>query len=260
MRIAAIAIVFAGGLLAQRGPSVSPSGFGRVMFPGGGPTGAYTGAASAGAYGSVVFPGGTVPTTPIMPGAPVPSGQRNRGRNQPAIVPYPVFVGGSYYNYDPSQTGFVNYGPGGQAWPTPGQPGFSGSSYVQPVYAPVGEPAAPRQETSPTVVINQYFRQDEAPVTRTSSQGASSSSAVAPATPEAETAAVPLSADMQNIFLIAMTDHTIYAANSYWVEDNTLNYITIQGTENSVSMDLVDRELSRRLNRDRKIAFGLPNN
>jgi hypothetical protein len=55
-----------------------------------------------------------------------------------------------------------------------------------------------------------------------------------------------------------MKDTTIYAASSYWVEANTLNYITLQGNQNQVSMDLVDRDLSRRLNRDRSVAFGLP--
>ena len=66
--------------------------------------------------------------------------------------------------------------------------------------------------------------------------------------------------DKDTIFLIAMKDHTIYAASAYWVEDGTLNYVTIQGSQNSASMDLVDRDLSRRLNRDRKVAFGLPGN
>jgi hypothetical protein len=37
-----------------------------------------------------------------------------------------------------------------------------------------------------------------------------------------------------------------------------LSYVTIQGDQNSVSMDLVDRDLSQRLNRDRHVAFGLP--
>ena len=52
----------------------------------------------------------------------------------------------------------------------------------------------------------------------------------------------------------------IYAAKAYWVEDRTLNYITVQGSQNSASLDLVDRELSQRLNRNRSVAFGLPNN
>jgi hypothetical protein len=73
-------------------------------------------------------------------------------------------------------------------------------------------------------------------------------------------AAPPQQDDFKNVFLIAMKDHTIYAANSYWVENNTLNYITIQGDQNSASLDLVDRELSQRLNRDRKVGFGLPGN
>ena len=48
------------------------------------------------------------------------------------------------------------------------------------------------------------------------------------------------------------------APECWSVEDGTLNYVTIQGDQNSVSLDLVDRELSQRLNRDRRVAFGLP--
>lgn len=251
MRVAAIAVVFlsglgASGLLAQRAPAVSPSGFGRMMFPGGGgPPGAYAGAAAAGMYGVA---SATVLPTPRAnnPVPSTPSNRRSRGNNQTAVVPYPVYVGGGYGGYyDP-------YNAMGQAWPTPGQPGFSSSNYLQSASAPASQAAASSQETSPKVVINQYFQQGTTPA---------NAQAAAPTDP-AVTAPqqLSMSAEMQSIFLIAMKDHTIYAANSYWVEDNTLNYITVQGTENSVSMDLVDRDLSRRLNRDRKVSFGLPAN
>jgi hypothetical protein len=261
MRIVAIAIILASSVCAQRN-TVSPSGFGRVMFPGGGPTGAYGGATSPNVFGNVLFPGTgapaairPIPGNPIY-GVPTPPIVQHGGHGSSTVVPYPVFVGGGYYNYGPPLAG--GYISMGQAWPTPGQPGFSGVNYAQPVYATtVGQQVEqPQQEPSPVVIINQYFRPDAAPITQTAS-APSATSAVAP---QPETQAAAMSTEMQTIFLIAMKDHTIYAANSYWVEENMLSYITVQGTENSVSMDLVDRDLSRRLNKDRKVAFGLPNN
>lgn len=255
MRILAIALILAASSSYAQRNAVSPSGFGRVMFPGGGPT-TYGSAAAPSPFGSVLFPGtgapaairGNVTNLPVAPGV-----QHNR-HGSAAIVPYPVFVGGGYFPYQ-APLAYGAYGSLPQAWPTPGQPGFS-SGYVQPVYSQVAQSPEPAQEQSPVVVINQYFRPDAPPVTQTSS------AAPAVTVPQTETVAqaAPNSADMQNIFLIAMKDHTIYAANSYWVESNTLNYITVQGTENSVSLDLVDRDLSSKLNKDRKVAFGLPKN
>ena len=64
--------------------------------------------------------------------------------------------------------------------------------------------------------------------------------------------------DQQVMFLIAMKDHTIYPAIAYWVEGDTLNYITVQGAKNSVSLGLVDREFSKQINSERKVEFGLP--
>ena len=60
------------------------------------------------------------------------------------------------------------------------------------------------------------------------------------------------------IFLIAMKDHTIYPAIAYWVENDTLNYITEQGVRNRVSLGLVDRDFSVQLNKERDIDFALP--
>jgi hypothetical protein len=60
------------------------------------------------------------------------------------------------------------------------------------------------------------------------------------------------------IFLIAMKDHTIYPAVAYWVEGDTLNYVTTQGAQNRISVDLIDREFSKQLNKERNIDFGVP--
>ena len=55
-----------------------------------------------------------------------------------------------------------------------------------------------------------------------------------------------------------MKDHTIYPAIAYWVENDTLNYITEQGVRNRVSLGLVDRDFSVQLNKERDIDFALP--
>jgi hypothetical protein len=60
------------------------------------------------------------------------------------------------------------------------------------------------------------------------------------------------------IFLIAMKDHTIFPAVAYWVEGDTLNYITAQGVRNRVSLDLVDKDFSKQLNKERNLDFALP--
>jgi len=148
-------------------------------------------------------------------------------------VSYP-YVDGNYYGYEPPQAQFINN------------------------YTPTANYGNPNggngQADQPVVIVNQYFRPDQAPVPQTTSTAPQQS---IPSAPVAAAAPVNNRPD-QPYFLIAMKDTTIYAASAYWVENNTLNYVTIQGNENQVSLDLVDRDLSQRLNRDRNISFGLP--
>jgi hypothetical protein len=58
--------------------------------------------------------------------------------------------------------------------------------------------------------------------------------------------------------LIALKDKTINAASSYWPDGSMLNYVTLQGMHVIVRLDLVDRGLSRDLNRQRNVEFRLP--
>ncbi len=60
------------------------------------------------------------------------------------------------------------------------------------------------------------------------------------------------------IYLLAMSDHTIIAAVGYWVDDDTLSYITTEGSLNRISLSLVDRQFSRQLNDSRNVEFALP--
>src|ERR1700730_16282221 len=159
--------------------------------------------------------------------------------------------GGRYHN----RTGagavvYVPYAVGGY---------YGGDYYGDPGMQPPGAGYPPQQQyMGPQVVINQNFAPDVArPVVREYVPDANGgirvygpqSSAAAPDTTVAEESPT---------FLIAFQDHTIYAAIAYWVEGETLHYVTGQSTHNQVSLDLVDRELSDRLNRERQVDFRLP--
>jgi hypothetical protein len=60
------------------------------------------------------------------------------------------------------------------------------------------------------------------------------------------------------LYLIALRDGVIRAAVAYWVDGDTLHYVTGQKEQKSVRMDAVDRELSLQLNRERRVPFRLP--
>lgn len=81
------------------------------------------------------------------------------------------------------------------------------------------------------VVINQYF------------------GSTAPAAPAVHN---------QVYFSIALKDHAIYTALAYWVEGDTLHFITTEGRQKPVPLNEVDRALSERLTRERGVDFGLP--
>lgn len=213
MRIAAMMAVVALAAFGQQRNVTSPDGFGRILFPGGTPP------AGGSPYGRIIYPGTGAPAAARNANVttPLPT-VTHPGHSGTAIIPYPVYLGGNYLQYDPPR-------------------------------APVA--GSYDSADAPVVIVNQYFRPD-APVPL--------QALPVPALAVQESKVTAVNQDKDVIFLIAMKDHTIYAASAYWVEDGTLSYITIQGSQNSASMDLVDRELSARLNRDRKVAFGLPVN
>ena len=59
------------------------------------------------------------------------------------------------------------------------------------------------------------------------------------------------------IYLIAFKDHAIHAVAAYWVDGNTLHYVTLERQEHQVSLDSVDRAMSEQLNRERRVQFSL---
>jgi hypothetical protein len=59
-------------------------------------------------------------------------------------------------------------------------------------------------------------------------------------------------------FLIAFNDHNIKLVAAYWTEKNSLKYVTMEHEIKTVPLADVDRDLSRRLNRERGVQFALP--
>ncbi|HUA87110.1 MAG TPA: hypothetical protein VMB85_24810 [Bryobacteraceae bacterium] len=157
------------------------------------------------------------------------------GHGPAVIVPYPVFYGGSYF-CDPSYC----YSGGGDPNSAPAP--ASGYSDDSGAYGAQGQP--------PVVIVNQSFQ----PPTANGVMHDYSNVPLPPAAPNPD--AKP--DDQPTIYLIAMTDHTILAAIAYWVDGDTLDYITQDGDQNRISLALVDRDFSRKLNSDRGVDFRLP--
>ncbi len=216
---------------------------------------------SLGGFGSVLYPGmGHAPTAtpPIgqFGGAGYSRGFANPGRaahsmhGAAVIVPYPVYYGGYYsYGYDPSAPSYTSGDASG--------------------YTDDGSQAGPGL---PSVVINQNFVPPQAtPQVRDYSsdqqqqqqqQGQSGLKLyqAPPSHPYADAAAAQRasSGDQPTIYLLALRDHTIVQALGYWMEGNTLHYVSAEHTLNQLSIDLVDRDLSQRLNDERNLDFHLP--
>ncbi|HEY4360651.1 MAG TPA: hypothetical protein VGN17_06765 [Bryobacteraceae bacterium] len=203
------------------------TGFGRMIYPGtGGPPA--TVRAAAGTAGPNGGRGGRVRIPPAPPVA-------HQGHGNGAIVAYPVYYGGYYYPYDAPVAPQQGYGP---------DQGYDSN------YGP-----------SPVVIINQNFRPDVINPQVTDYSNAPLPQYIPPPSPQVPSQQPAVSGADTNfalIFLIAMKDHTIYPAVAYWVEGDTLNYVTAQGARNRISLELVDRDFSKQLNKERNVEFGLP--
>jgi hypothetical protein len=66
------------------------------------------------------------------------------------------------------------------------------------------------------------------------------------------------SASSSPIYLIALKNHNIYAASSYSVNGDTLHYVTLEHAEKQVALSDIDRDMTMRLNGERRVQFQLP--
>jgi hypothetical protein len=158
------------------------------------------------------------------------------------VYAYPVYVGG--YGY----LGSSGYAPGADGYgpDTSAQPQQQPQPNVTVVYPP--------QQT--TVIINQYPSGDGGPPTISVQQGPPAP--YGPPSPRRATADDAPSAGDAPHYLIAFKDHTVYSALAYWVDGDTLHYFTIGNTHNQVSLTLVDRDLTERLNQESGVDLKLP--
>lgn len=62
------------------------------------------------------------------------------------------------------------------------------------------------------------------------------------------------------IYLIALKNQIIMEAFGYWIQDGALHYVSTAYGLNQVSLSLVDRDFSRRLNEERGVKFDLLSN
>jgi len=60
------------------------------------------------------------------------------------------------------------------------------------------------------------------------------------------------------VYLIAFQDGSIQAALAYWVDGNTLHYVSTRRVQREAPLESVDRALSQRLNRERRLELHLP--
>jgi hypothetical protein len=218
MRLVIGVLILAGTALAQH-----PRGFAR----GHGPVSTY---GSRHGFGNVVFPGtGRAPVTrhpfsvtdptfaqrlgATISGWPPYTGSLGHGGRKVTYVPYVYPVYGGYVNPYQQQ---------------------------MPSVVVIQQPTPQPQPATPQVIINNYLDPAARP-----SEGITTYQA--PTRAPVETAGDP------SYYLIAFKDNTIYSAVAYWVEGDTLHYVTSGNVRNQVSLDLIDKETTRRLNKDRNV-------
>jgi len=228
------------GWAQSRGGIVNPQpfvqgSFGNVIFPGG--TSALPGVQRS--FGNAVFPSGAGYPHLIVPGSvtdptylsrgfrgPTNGGRFGNGqlgsrRNGALLIPYayPLYVGGFYDN--------PYVGDASAAVPPPSQQ----APNITVIYPPMQQPVtvAPPGD----------------------------SYAAAPSENSQTASSEPASSETQQ-YLIAFKDHTIYSAVAFWVDGDTLHYFTSGNTHNQVSLSLIDKPLTERLNRESGIDMHLP--
>jgi hypothetical protein len=215
--------LMAGGLMAQRGGGGARGGGGGGFRGGsgigGGFRGGYGGVRSGyGGYGGIR-------------GYGYGAGLYGYGY-WPGYYGYGYGLGYSPYDYD--------YSPYISTYSAPVE--YNPSPNVTVIY-----PAAP--QTQPV------YSAPPQPVMRTYDQYGQEVQGGQEAPPAASSTGAPMGSP---IYLIATKDQAIRAAAAYWVDGRTLHYVTLQHEEKQVPLDSVDRGLSLQLNRERRVAFQLP--
>jgi len=143
----------------------------------------------------------------------------------PYIVPVPVYVGDSFVG-----------GPYGQGIPATDDP----SAPAEPLPVPPPTMIAPTAGRLPAIIDGHLQTAEPEPAIP-----------VERACPQAQR-------EDPVQFFIAMKDGWVTIALAYWIREGTLHYITLEGSHNMVSLNLVDRPKSARLNEAGRVPFILP--
>jgi hypothetical protein len=134
--------------------------------------------------------------------------------------------------------------------------------YAYPVY--VGGyldnafPAEPPPEQPPSSTMIDLSQPAPAVVEDFSSDDAQDPTTPTAAAADSQPVEEPASTHEPSHYLIAFKDHTIYSAVAYWVDGDTLHYFTSGNTHNQVSLSLIDRDLTERLNKESGLEVKLP--
>ncbi len=254
LRIALCCSLAAGAAVAQRrgggggggfrgGGGITRGGIGgggmgggitRGGFTGGGMGGGgFRGGMSGGGMGGGVFRGGfTGGGFRGGMGSGIGRSWNFPGYSYSSYRPYLYSGYGLDFGYSPEYTDY-----GYSSYPAYSYPIYQPSPNVTVVYAP------PAQEPTPATLYVERVN----PITRERDQYGQQTDRSTSATNSAPP-----------IYLIAFRDHTIRAAAAYWAEGGTLHYITLEHEQKQAALNMVDRDLSGQLNRERRIPFALP--
>lgn len=165
---------------------------------------------------------------PAQGGIRVPGSRGTATSGNRVVFAYPVFIGGYY------TTPYISSTDDSAAAAQAPAPAQTNVTVVMP----------PQQPVTPVVINYNY---SSAPPSNREYTGDRTQPSVDD-TAVAET----------SHYLIALKDHTIYAATAYWVDGDTLHYFTAGNVHNQASLTLVDREFTQRLNKEAGLDVQLP--
>ncbi len=205
-----------------------------------------------GSFGNVVFPGGTA----AIPGV---------HRTMPGIAVSGPRLNVPFSNQDPTRLSAQGVLPRA-GYNYVGNPRRSRGTAVMAVPVYVGgygygsyydNGDVPPQQAAPPQQPNVIVIYPPAPQPIMYGGGGDGLAAASPAT-VSEPAVDTTSGPETPHYLIAFKDHSIYSAVAYWVQGDTLHYFTTGNTHNQVSLSLIDRDLTERLNRESGTPLQLP--
>ena len=192
---------------------------------------------SLGGYGNVLFPGtGHAPVTP-------PGGVTGPYFNYPATHGV-VAIPRARHKFPNIETVVVPYPMYTESPPED----LSTVDNSNDVSQPIGT-----SDPAPAPTVREYFGPRPSD---TQAPGSGHDQARAGIIPQTGDFSVPIANhDQPTVYLIAFKDHRVVQALGFWMESGTLHYISANYSVNQVTLDLIDREASRRLNAEKGIEF-----